>query len=208
MYEGGDGMSEVPTIIGEKIVLRKIAPKDIEDRYRIGRHHEFVHMCGGESLKTPEYPDKSVWEDWYHRKKDEEYLWIIEKDGHCIGTAGFHHISNDDHCATYRIGIFDPACHARGIGTEVTMLLLEYGFRKMNWHRIELRVLDYNVRGIRCYEKCGFKKDGVLRENACIEGKYYSDLIMSILDYEYSGVTRQTSQPPSCGTGPAASMVP
>lgn len=57
----------------------------------------------------------------------------------------------------------------------------------MKWHRIDLKVLDYNLRGIRCYEKCGFKKDGVLRENAYIEGKYYSDIVMSILDYEYQG---------------------
>jgi len=55
----------------------------------------------------------------------------------------------------------------------------------MKWHRIDLKVLDYNHRGIRCYEKCGFKKDGILRENALIDGKYYSDIVMSILDYEY-----------------------
>lgn len=55
----------------------------------------------------------------------------------------------------------------------------------MKWHRIELKVLDYNKRGIRCYEKCGFKIDGILRENAFIEGKYCSDIVMSILDYEY-----------------------
>ena len=157
----------------------------IRDRFKIGRHHEFVHMCGGESLSAPEFPDRSQWENWFISKKDEEHSWIVEKDGHCIGTAGFHHISSTDNSATYRIGIFDPTFHSQGIGTEVTMLLLKYGFETIKWHRIDLKVLNYNNRAIRCYEKCGFKKDGVLRENAYIEGKYYSDVVMSILNYEY-----------------------
>ena len=178
-------MSETPTILGKQVLLRKIRESDIDDRLIIGRQHEFIHMCGGESLPAPEFPDRTVWENWYNSHKDDELSWIIDVNNHCIGSAGFHHISVEDNSATYRIGIFDPDYHSKGIGTEVTRLLLKYGFETMKWHRIDLKVLDYNLRGIYCYEKCGFKKDGILRENAFIEGKYYSDIVMSILDYEY-----------------------
>ena len=178
-------MKTVPTITGEKITLRKIRETDIDDRLTIGRHNEFVHMCGGDSLATPEYPKRSVWENWYNRVKGQEYTWIIDLNGRCIGTAGFHNISQQDHSATYRIGIFDVQYLSKGIGSEVTRLLLAYGFQVKKWHRIELRVLEYNHRAIRCYEKCGFKIDGVLRENAYIEGKYCSDIVMSILECEY-----------------------
>lgn len=178
-------MSETPAIQGKQVLLRRIRESDIDDRLIIGRHHEFVHMCGGESLPAPEFPDRTVWENWYNRCKNDELSWIIDMDDHCIGAAGFHHISVEDKSAAYRIGIFDPGFHSKGIGAEVTRLLLKYGFEMMKWHRVDLRVLDYNLRGIRCYEKCGFRKDGVLRENAYIEGKYYSDIVMSILNYEY-----------------------
>lgn len=43
----------VPTLMQGPVTLRKIQESDIEDRLRIGRHHEFVHMCGGESLPAP-----------------------------------------------------------------------------------------------------------------------------------------------------------
>ena len=178
----------IPTIIGNQIILRDIKESDIDDRLAIGRHHEFIHMCGGSAMPEPEYPDRDAWVNWYNwykESKDAEISWIIEFDGRCIGTAGFHHISQEDHSATYRIGIFDVTCHSKGIGTVVTNLLLEYGFKTMQWHRIDLKVLDYNHRGIKCYEKCGFKKDGIFRENAFIDGKYHSDIVMSILDYEY-----------------------
>lgn len=181
-------MSELPTLSCNTAILRKIRQSDIDDRFIIGRHHEFVHMCGGESLSTAEFPDRMVWENWYNSNKDIENNWIIDVHNRCIGSAGFHHISKEDNSATYRIGIFDVNYHSKGIGSEVTKRLLEYGFETMKWHRIDLKVLEYNYRGIRCYEKCGFKKDGVLRESAFIEGKYYSDIIMSILDYEYKNL--------------------
>lgn len=176
----------VPTLSAAQITLRKIKKSDIDDRLAIGRHNEFVHMCGGDSLAAPEYPARSVWENWYNHMKDQEYTWIIDLNGRCIGTAGFHNISEQDNSATYRIGIFDVQCLSQGIGTEVTRMLLAYGFQTEKWHRIDLKVLEYNHRAIRCYEKCGFKKDGVLRESARIDGKYYADIIMSILDYEYN----------------------
>jgi ribosomal-protein-alanine N-acetyltransferase len=55
----------------------------------------------------------------------------------------------------------------------------------MKLHRVDLKVLDYNKRAIRCYEKCGFKVDGILRDSAFIEGAFHSDIIMSILEDEW-----------------------
>ncbi len=54
---------------------------------------------------------------------------------------------------------------------------------------MDLRVLEYNKRAIRCYEKCGFIVEGIDREGALIEDKFESDLFMSILDYEYKNRT-------------------
>lgn len=176
---------QIPVLTGPGILLRQIRESDIDDRLRIGRHHEFIHMCGGETLPVPEYPPRAVWEGWYEAVKDDPYAWIIETDGGCVGSAGFHHISVEDKSAVYRIGIFDPAYQAKGIGAKITRLLLKYSFETMGLHRIELRVLDYNKRAIRCYEKCGFRQEGVLRESAYIEGVFYADIIMSILDFEY-----------------------
>lgn len=178
-------MPYIKTINGKTVTLRAVRESDIDDRYAIGRHDEFIHMCGGEHLAKPQYPDRSVWAGWYEAEKNKEHSWIIDLDSRCIGTARLHHISAEDHSATYAIGIFDPLCHSKGIGTEVTMLVLKYGFQELGLHRIDLKVLEYNKRGIRCYEKCGFKLDGVLRDSAFIEGEYHSDLIMSILEDEW-----------------------
>ncbi|WP_242833771.1 GNAT family N-acetyltransferase [Desulfosporosinus sp. OT] len=55
-----------------------------------------------------------------------------------------------------------------GIGTEVTKLVLNFAFNTMGYHKVYhkvyLRVLEYNKRAINCYEKCGFNREGIDRE--------------------------------------------
>jgi len=46
-------------------------------------------------------------------------------------------------------------------------------------------VYEDNARGIRAYEKCGFKHEGQLREAIYRRGKYYDELVMRVLSYEF-----------------------
>lgn len=181
-------MSNVPTLIGEMIILRETRESDIDDRCIFGRPKEFAYMCGGNRDETIEFPPREEWKNWYKhnlKSSNDRINWMIEYDGKCIGSAGLNNISSSDHNATFAIGIWATSYFSKGIGSEATKLVLQYAFDIMKLHRVDLKVLEYNKRGIRCYEKCGFKQDGILRENAYIEGEYHSDIVMSILEYEY-----------------------
>jgi ribosomal-protein-alanine N-acetyltransferase len=175
----------LPELKGQTIILRTVKESDIDDRLALGRHDEFEYMCGGNRTGETEYASREVMVGWHENQMKKECAWIIEFEGKCIGGVELHNISLGDHSATFAIGIFDVSKLSRGIGTEAAKLVLKYGFEELKLHRIDLKVLDYNKRGIRCYEKCGFKVDGILRENAFIEGEYYSDMVMSILENEY-----------------------
>ncbi len=121
---------------------------------------------------------------------EQKYKWCIEYEGRCIGKVGLK--VNDIDCrARYSVGFFDSSILGKGLGTEVTQLILQFAFEEIRLHRVDLRVLDYNRRAIACYEKCGFVKKGVEREGAFIEGKFQTDVIMSILDREYMSIRDQ-----------------
>jgi [ribosomal protein S5]-alanine N-acetyltransferase len=182
-------MRKVPTINGNLIILRCIKESDIDDRLFFGRPNDFVYMCGGNRNENNEHPSRDEWERWYQynlQNTDDKITWMIEYNNRCIGNAGLHHISMNDNSATFAIGIWDTSCFSKGMGTEATRLILRHAFDSLKLHRVDLKVLDYNKRGIRCYEKCGLRKEGILRESAFIEGQYHSDIIMSILESEYS----------------------
>ncbi len=73
----------------------------------------------------------------------------------------------------------------KGYGAEAMKLLQDFAFNRLNLHKLELKVADYNERAIRCYKKCGFKEEGRIRENYFINGKYTDTLCMGILKREY-----------------------
>lgn len=87
---------------------------------------------------------------------------------------------------TYQIGIrIARDFRDRGYGQESIRLVLHHLFGRLGAHRVELTVRDYNHRGIACYRKCGFQEEGRRREAGIVEGRFYDDLIMSILAREF-----------------------
>ena len=74
---------------------------------------------------------------------------------------------------------------AEAMATDAMRVIMRLGFDKMGLKRLWLKVLAFNARGIRCYAKCGFKREGLLRADRFIEGKFHDGVIMAILEEEY-----------------------
>lgn len=171
------------TLKGKNIILRKPIESDILDRYNYGKIPEIIRMYGGDTRNIKPYTIDDA-HKWYNNIADNPNVWHIEFEGHYIGGVRLT-INEVDKRARYAIGIQDPTKLGMGLGTEVTMLMLDYVFNKLYLHKIDLRVLEYNTRAINCYKKCGFIIEGIDREGALIEDKWESDFIMSILEDEY-----------------------
>jgi diamine N-acetyltransferase len=119
-------------------------------------------------------------------ERQEEVLLAIETaDGVHIGNVGLHAIDWKNRNAELGIAIGEKAYWGQGYGADAIRTLLGLAFREMNLHRIFLRVDADNVRGIHCYEKDGFRREGTLREVVFREGTYHDQYIMGILKQEF-----------------------
>jgi len=112
-------------------------------------------------------------------------LAIETAEGVHIGNVGLHRIDWRNRNAELGIAIGERSYWNQGYGTDAIRTLLSLAFREMNLHRVFLRVDADNARGIRCYEKAGFRREGVLREAVFKEGAYHDQYIMSILQSEF-----------------------
>jgi hypothetical protein len=56
----------------------------------------------------------------------------------------------------------------------------------MGLHRIQLSVAPFNPAGIRAYAKAGFVEEGRHRESVLHDGRWYDEVLMSILDHEWA----------------------
>ena len=165
---------------GERVTLRPPQPSDIADRLRLGRDPEITRMFGGSAADSTPLTANEI-EQQHAALAASDTGWVIETDERAVGTARLHGLDAHDQRARYAVGIHDPELLGRGLGAEVTQLVLAHAFETMQLHRIDLRVLTYNTRAIRCYEKCGFRLEGVERESALVDGERFDDAMMAIL---------------------------
>jgi RimJ/RimL family protein N-acetyltransferase len=72
----------------------------------------------------------------------------------------------------------------QGFGTDAVRTLCRFGFDEMNLQRIGLSVYGNNPRGVRAYEKVGFKEEGRARRAHFMDGQYVDVVRMGLLAEE------------------------
>jgi len=90
---------------------------------------------------------------------------IEDKNGNLIGEIELNHIKWKDREAELFLYIGEKDLWGKGYGCDALKAFLNYIFNEKNFKYIYLRVYEHNTRAIKCYEKCGFKKRGILRFN-------------------------------------------
>ena len=103
-----------------------------------------------------------------------------------IRIVGLHEINNINRTATLGIFIGNKDYRSKGYGTEAIKLILDFGFNYLNLNNIDLALMEFNKRALKCYEKCGFKKIGRRRKCKFINGRYYDSILMDILSEEFT----------------------
>jgi RimJ/RimL family protein N-acetyltransferase len=177
-------MSPVPVLVGARITLRPPLATDADARLRLGSDPDIHRMFGGSQAQLVPL-DADAAAEWLDGLSSHPHAWVIEA-GQFIGEIRLDKLDLSDRRATLAIGIVDPAVLGRGYGTEAIRLLLAHAFGTLGLHRIGLRVVAYNDRAIRAYEKCGFVVEGRERESALVDGVWHDDMMMGILAADFA----------------------
>jgi RimJ/RimL family protein N-acetyltransferase len=173
----------LPVLTSDRVTLRRPLPADAEARRRLGNDPEIVRMYGGSSSGARPMTEDEA-KQWVQKLRDYDHAWVIDV-GSVIGAIRLDHVDFWDKRATLAIGIDDQTRLGLGLGTEAIALVLRYAFDVLKLHRISVRVVEYNARALRAYQKCGFVIEGREREAALVDGTWFDDLLMGILDREY-----------------------
>jgi RimJ/RimL family protein N-acetyltransferase len=172
-------------IQGEKVRLRALQEEDAEDCWRWFNNWEMVRNLESR-YPLSRLAERGIVERLMKPEPNDKVFAIEALDGGLyLGNVGLHRISWEDRRATFGIFIGEKAYWGKGYGTDATRAVLRFAFDEMNLNRIDLQVLDDNERGIRCYEKIGFVREGVQRQYRFREARYVDMVMMSILREEY-----------------------
>lgn len=114
------------------------------------------------------------------------YKAVDSENGQTVGHISLTAINRYNRSARItRVLVGDIAARGQGIGEQMVKALMKIGFGQLRLHRMSLGVYDINESAIRCYRKCGFNNDGVLRDIQRHHDTYWSLMEMSILENEW-----------------------
>ncbi len=112
--------------------------------------------------------------------------WAIarKKDDVLIGAVGFNYW-NRDHSRGELSYDLDKAYWGKGVMTRVVRTVLGFAFTQMDMHRVEATVAPTNKASIAILRKLQFKREGILREQKLLRGKFYDAIMLSLLQREF-----------------------
>ncbi|WP_454052026.1 GNAT family N-acetyltransferase [Clostridium sp. Marseille-Q7071] len=174
--------------IGEKVKLREYRKEDIKKAQEYMNDGEIRGLLAPNIPYPYTYEDEVKWFEGLSANKDL-YNFAIEtlNDKKYIGGCGINNIDWKNSVATVGIFIGDKSYLGKGYGTDAMKVLINFIFEEMNINKIKLNVYSFNERAVKSYEKCGFKKEGLLRKEIFRHGKYHDEVVMGILREEYYG---------------------
>jgi RimJ/RimL family protein N-acetyltransferase len=169
---------------GKLVKLRAYEKSDADALLRWFSDEEVTRWLG-----PPNFPSRAQQEKFIELAQasgdDAKYFAIETLDGKLIGDTGIRFIDWKSRKAEFFITIGEKSLWGNGLGSDALRVVIRLAFDKMNLNRVWLTVLVDNPRAVRCYEKCGFAREGLLRQESFVDGKYRDVLMMAILRQDY-----------------------
>ena len=171
---------------GKQIILRVLEEGDVDGPYamwlndpevcRFNSHARFP--VGKEELKKYVREAKQT-------SSIQVFAIVTKRGSKHIGNISLQNISYIDRSAELAIIIGDRKYWGKGIGLEAWKLMMNYGFRILNLHRLYCGCASKNLGMKRIAQKSGMKPEGRRRDAFFKDGTYDDILEFGILETEY-----------------------
>jgi RimJ/RimL family protein N-acetyltransferase len=170
--------------VAERVTLGPLLDADLPVLFRWINEPEQVHW--NSAYRPVSETDHRAWFEAVRHRSDVTIFAIRTlPEERLIGSCQLRNIDPVHRNAELQIRIGEVDERGVGYGTHAVRQLLHFGFQDLNLRRVYLNVFAHNAAAIRTYEKAGFRREGVLREAAHIDGRYVDVVVMGILRPEF-----------------------
>lgn len=182
------GLAQVPPLGTDRLVLRAINSNDYDDFFATWENRDAVYML----IYIPWPTTKTYAINYLHMlnhqvSRQEALYWAITEpeDGKLMGVIGLSLEPNYDRAELhYWLG---KPYWGKGYATEAARRVIDYVFRDLKLHRLEVNCFSDNLRSKRVIEKCGFLPEYHRKECVKKEGQYKDIDYFYLLSRDYLG---------------------
>jgi RimJ/RimL family protein N-acetyltransferase len=167
---------------GRLVRLRAVEESDLDRIHDLFNDPDVLYFLESVVFPQPVDGTRRWWAEM--RTRGEDVSFAVETlAGEMLGAVGLHGAGGAQRSATLGIWIGKPFW-GLGYGTDAVRTVCRFAFREMNLRRVDLHVHDTNTRGIRAYQKVGFREEGRLRASHFTDGHPVDVLVMGVLSTE------------------------
>jgi aminoglycoside 6'-N-acetyltransferase len=141
---------------GERVVLRPLGEADVERLVELGADPEVARWWPG--LTHDHVLAKARGED------EGVTVFAIVADGDVAGVIQFYEETDEEFRHAGLDLFLGTPFQDRGLGTDAVRTMARHLVRERGHHRLIIDPAADNERAIRCYEKVGFRRVGIMRE--------------------------------------------
>jgi aminoglycoside 6'-N-acetyltransferase len=141
---------------GDRVVLRPLTENDVERVVELGAEPEVARWWRG---LTPEHVLEKA------RGEDEGVVvFAILAQDEIVGIIQYWEDPDEEYRHAGMDLFLGTAHHGRGLGTDAVRTMARHLIVDRGHRRLTIDPAAHNERAIRCYEKVGFKRVGIMRE--------------------------------------------
>lgn len=132
-------------------------------------------------LFTDAHISKEDQERWYRKQqRDKNNLVFVAVDDVPVGYCQVKNIDLVNRSC--ELGFYvAPEYQGKGYATMMVRDLVNYATSELNVHRFYLEVFADNEKAINLYKKCGFIKEGILRDKILRAGRFRDVVVMALI---------------------------
>lgn len=172
-------------IKGKQIYLRAMEREDMPLYQNMMNDSHISQEVVGWGPLVSSFQQNSWYESAVNDRHSQRFTIALCEDDMAVGTIILSDIDWQRRSAVHSIKLHRDCPKHKGIGTDALLTSMKYAFDEMNLHRLETTQIDYNKASLGLYEKCGWKREGVLRKAVYRNGSYHDVIMTSILEDEY-----------------------
>lgn len=184
---------EVVVTRGRHIYLRTFTPADLEylDEWADDPHLD--QMAGSEFLELYRaYEKDPSFHEGILMDPTQVVLVIVpHTTGRPVGLVRLFAIHQVEGYASIETIVGDRRATRRGYGVQASRLMAYWGVDTLGLRRLESKVYAYNPLSINTLKRNGFTQEGVLRQAAYRDGRYWDIIVFGILGAEIAEQRRK-----------------
>jgi ribosomal-protein-serine acetyltransferase len=119
---------------------------------------------------------------FYQQRMEVSFVIIFNEQA--VGRIGLHYLNLLNENAAIGYWLTESA-QGQGVMIRSCKALINYGFKELGLHRIEIKAATSNLKSQAIPRKLGFQQEGVLRQAEKVNGKFLDLVLYSTIDEEW-----------------------